>query len=164
MWPAANDGTIAFLRENRRAILITLRKDGSPTGHPMGAFFGVNGLFFNTYAKSAKARNIRRNPNICCLVASFAAPRERQFALVRGVARFVPNEETEEFGDQDGRRIARLGSSQSNRGGPKDEDPAEAQRRLDRAAQRVAEGKRVVFELLPNEIGTPAPGRSRPIP
>lgn len=30
----------AFLEGNRRTFMITLRKDGSPTGHPMAGFYG----------------------------------------------------------------------------------------------------------------------------
>jgi hypothetical protein len=158
-WKQADPETIAFLRENIRTVMISHRKDGSPTGHPMSAFFGVNGLFFNTYAKSAKMRNIARDPRLCCLVTSFEPMDRREGVLIRGEARIVPNDEGEQFGEEDGIRRARLASPlASGSDGGTAEDPEEAVRRRERAAQRVVDGKRVVFELVPVEIGSP--GRS----
>jgi hypothetical protein len=154
-WDEAEPETQSFLRENIRAIMVTVREDGSPTGHPMSAFFGVNGLYFNTYGKSPKARNLRQDPRMCCLVTTFEPPVERQSLLVRGVARFVPNDEREHFGDEDGRRRARLASPLSGGSSGPIEDPREAERRRARAAERVAEGKRVIFELMPVEVGSP---------
>jgi hypothetical protein len=160
-WEEVDPATIRFLRENIRTVMITHRKDGSPTGHPMSAFFGVNGLFLNTYAKSAKMRNLARDPRLCCLVTSFEPAERRQAVLVRGNARLVANDEPERFGDEDGIRRARLASPLSSGStGDTAEDPEEAARRRERAAQRVAEGKRVIFELVPVEIGSPA--RPRP--
>lgn len=154
LWTQVSGETQSFLRNNIRSIMVTRRPDGSPTGHPMSAFFGANGLFFNTYGKSAKARNLRRDPAFCCLVTSFGPRDEKESVLIRGVARFVDNSEPETFGDQDGIRRARLASPLAEESGsPADQDPDEAERRRARAAERVADGKRVVFEMVPKEIG-----------
>ncbi|MEX0665703.1 MAG: pyridoxamine 5'-phosphate oxidase family protein [Acidimicrobiia bacterium] len=57
-----------FLATHTRTMLVTLRDDGSPTVHPMLALWREGALWFNTYRKSAKTRNIERDPRVCCLV------------------------------------------------------------------------------------------------
>ena len=52
------------LEEHSRSFLLTLRADGSPTAHPMTALVEEGGLVFNTYRKSAKARNVERDPRV----------------------------------------------------------------------------------------------------
>jgi hypothetical protein len=157
-WDAADPATTAFLLRNIRSIMITLRSDGSPTGHPMSAFFGANGLFFNMYGGSAKARNLRRDPRMCALVTTFDPPPRRDAICVRGNARFVPSTEEAVLGDEDGRRRARLANPAVTAGGAEPQvDPAEAERRRARAAQAVIEGKRVIVELIPVELGAVAP-------
>jgi PPOX class probable F420-dependent enzyme len=59
-----------FLRENTRTFLLTLREDGSPTGHPMIGLWRSGALWFSTYRKSAKVRNVRREARVCCVVTS----------------------------------------------------------------------------------------------
>ena len=44
----------------RRAFMITLRQDGSPTCHPMAGFYGGGALYLNMYRASAKAKNLAR--------------------------------------------------------------------------------------------------------
>ena len=46
----------------RRAFLIGLREDGSPTCHPMTAVMVGDEPSFNTYRKSIKVRNFLRDP------------------------------------------------------------------------------------------------------
>jgi hypothetical protein len=46
----------------KRALLFGLRADGSPTCHPMVASGAESEVRFNTYRKSAKARNFLRDP------------------------------------------------------------------------------------------------------
>src|ERR1700740_610318 len=53
-----SDNTI----QPRRAFLIGLRDDGSPTCHPMVAVESEGEIAFNTYRKSAKTRNFQRDP------------------------------------------------------------------------------------------------------
>src|SRR5262249_59829875 len=51
------DDVAAFLGRHTRAFLLTRRRDGSPTIHPMTAFFADGRVTMTTYRKSAKARN-----------------------------------------------------------------------------------------------------------
>lgn len=51
-----------------RAFLVGLREDGSPTCHPMVAIDLGGTIGFNTYRKSAKAQNFRRNPRAAVAV------------------------------------------------------------------------------------------------
>lgn len=52
------------LERHSRSFLLTLRADGSPTAHPMTALVEGGCLAFNTYRKSAKARNVERDPRV----------------------------------------------------------------------------------------------------
>ena len=52
------------LERHSRSFLLTLRPDGSPTAHPMTALVEEGGLVFNTYRKSAKARNVERDSRV----------------------------------------------------------------------------------------------------
>jgi nitroimidazol reductase NimA-like FMN-containing flavoprotein (pyridoxamine 5'-phosphate oxidase superfamily) len=58
------------LLTQRRTFMATIRTDGSPTCHPMGTFYADGELYLTMYAKSAKHRNLSRDPRICCLVSS----------------------------------------------------------------------------------------------
>ena len=52
------------LERHSRSFLLTLRADGSPTAHPMTALLEQDRLVFNTYRKSAKARNVERDHRV----------------------------------------------------------------------------------------------------
>jgi general stress protein 26 len=62
------DDAAAFLARYSRAFLLTRRRDGSPTIHPMVAFFDDGRVTMTTYRKSAKARNVERDPRAAVLV------------------------------------------------------------------------------------------------
>lgn len=70
MTPAEID---AYLREQRRIILITIGPDGIP--HPMPMNYGVDAegrVIFSTFRKSQKVRNVERDPRASLLVESGA--------------------------------------------------------------------------------------------
>jgi PPOX class probable F420-dependent enzyme len=70
MTPAEID---AYLREQRRIILITIGPDGMP--HPMPMNYGVDEagrVVFSTFRKSQKVRNVERDPRASLLVESGA--------------------------------------------------------------------------------------------
>jgi hypothetical protein len=75
--PAAMDDEIqTFLAAHSRAFLLTRRRDGAPTIHPMTGLLADGRLVFNTYRKSAKARNIERDPRAAVVVVNgYGAPR-----------------------------------------------------------------------------------------
>jgi PPOX class probable F420-dependent enzyme len=63
----------AYLREQRRIILITIAPDGMP--HPMPMNYGVDAegrVIFSTFRKSQKVRNVERDPRASLLVESGA--------------------------------------------------------------------------------------------
>jgi general stress protein 26 len=78
-----------FLESNTRAFLFGLRKDGSPTGHPMTGIYAQARLFVNTYRKSAKARNIARDSRACYLVVNGYDAEKVYGVAVKGEARIL---------------------------------------------------------------------------
>ena len=50
-----------FMKNNGRTFMITKRKDGSPTAHPMASWYG-GFLYLNMYKASIKSKNLDRDP------------------------------------------------------------------------------------------------------
>ena len=148
-WPEYDPEIDTFLGEHLRTIFFSLRPDGSPTGHPMSAFYGPDGLFFNTYTKSVKVRNITRDARVACLVTASGEEAEERGVIVHGKVRFVPIDEEVRDPARDGLAQARVATP--NVAGLDEADPEESERRRARVAQRVIEGKRQVFEVVPAE-------------
>jgi PPOX class probable F420-dependent enzyme len=121
----------AFLREHTRTFLLTLRPDGAPTCHPMVGFWQDGALWLNTYRKSAKARNLIRSPRVACVVVTDDdAPRFRGVVL-RGRAEILES--------------APLPSGTAR--------PPAVGGDVARLVQaRLAEGKRVVVRIVPDEM------------
>jgi PPOX class probable F420-dependent enzyme len=119
-----------FLREHTRTFLITRRPDGAPTCHPMVGLWRDGALWMNTYRKSAKARNIGADARVACVVMTddAAAP---SGVVLRGRAEIVPAAVPR---DQDAARA------------PVGEDVTDLVR------ARLAEGKRIVFRVVPDEV------------
>jgi CTP:molybdopterin cytidylyltransferase MocA len=86
---------LALLDQHARSFLLTLRKDGSPTAHPMTALLDAGRLIFTTYRKSAKAKNLERDPRLSVLLldgyASDANGRPRGYE-VQGTAEIRQSE------------------------------------------------------------------------
>ena len=116
-----------FLHEHTRTFLLTLRPDGGPTCHPMVAFYRDGALYMTTYRKSAKVRNLTRDARVACVVmAPDDAPGMRAVVL-RGRAEVVAAEAM--------RGAAAAGAA----------DIASV------VQARLAEGKRVVVRVVPDE-------------
>jgi hypothetical protein len=84
-----------FLQTQRTLILSTLRRSGAPISHALWFTYLDDAVYFDTQRESFKARNIRRDPRVCCLVEAG----ETYFAL-RGVmiqGRYLPVEDAEEI-------------------------------------------------------------------
>ena len=79
-----------FLSQHTRAMLVTLRADGSPTIHPMLALWRDGALWFNTYRKSAKTHNVERDPRVCCLVLGGSDELTGPAVVVHGDAELMP--------------------------------------------------------------------------
>lgn len=145
------DDAARFMQRNFRTFMITLRKDGSPTAHPMAGFYGDGNLFLNVYAKSAKARNLGRDDRICCLVTTPAEADDFDVALYKGVARQLSLDEVFAERVKSGLAWARNPRSQGSQDEP--EIPDESERKIGETAGRIKAGKRVIFEISPDEVG-----------
>jgi Pyridoxamine 5'-phosphate oxidase len=82
------------LATHHRTFMVTRRKDGSPTCHPMAQWYSDGRMFLNMYAASQKHKNLVRDDRICCLVATDSDIPEMQVAVVKGRARQLSIEET----------------------------------------------------------------------
>jgi len=122
-----------FLAAHTRAFLFTLRADGAPACHPMVAFWRDGVLFMTTYRKSAKARNIARDARVACLVLTADDAPAVAGVTVRGRAEVVSPE----------------GFTASASGGPR---VAAGRDVASKVQARLAEGKRVVLRIVPEEV------------
>ena len=76
----------AFLQEHRRTFMLSLRADGSPTGHPMTGFYHEGAVWFSSYRKSAKTRNFARDSRGGVLVLNGYEAAKVQAVTVKGAA------------------------------------------------------------------------------
>ena len=132
------EGLRALLEEHTRSFLVTLRADGSPTAHPMTALHDGGALVFNTYRKSAKARNVERDPRVAVAYLDGYAPEEPRGYLVEGRGEV--------------RRAEDL-PPPSGRAGPRSSEGVAR-----RAQDRVRSGKRILIDVrreAVRELGGP---------
>jgi hypothetical protein len=126
------DDVAAFLTKHTRVFLLTRRKDGAPTIHPMTGFFADGHVTMTTYRKSAKARNVEHDPRAGCVVVNGYGRDDVQAVAVRG------------------RAVLRQAEMQalpaSERAAPKVSESVAA-----RVADRMASGKRVFLDVVPDE-------------
>ena len=74
-----------LLKNQTRTVLISLRRDGSPTADPLIGHFTNGHIYFNTHRKSRKAQNAIRS-QISPVVTN---PDRSSGALVTGVAKIL---------------------------------------------------------------------------
>ena len=139
-----------FMERNQRTFMITLRRDGSPTGHPMAGFFGGS-LYLNTYSASAKAKNLERDERICCVVTNPSDATHFEGAVCRGRARAVPADEV--FADEVPEGLAWARNPRSSGSQKQPDIPPESDRKIGETAGRIKRGVRVIFEIVPKEVG-----------
>ena len=134
------DDLAAFLGRHTRAFLLTRRRDGSPTIHPMTAFFADGRMTMSTYRKSAKARNVERDDRAACLVVNGYAKTDVRAVLVRGRGRL---------------RQATFAALPAAERPPADESgqaPKVSGEVTARVAARMASGKRVFLDVEPDRV------------
>jgi hypothetical protein len=147
----------AFMEENGRTFMITRRKDGSPTAHPMAGFYREGRLYLNMYFKSLKHKNLQRDPRITCLVTTPSDDEGFRAVVYRGRARNLSLEETLAEDAPAGVRIARVGSMDAalQEGGDTSrferEDPDDLRKRAKIMVQRIAKQTRVLWEVVPEQ-------------
>jgi nitroimidazol reductase NimA-like FMN-containing flavoprotein (pyridoxamine 5'-phosphate oxidase superfamily) len=81
-----SDEIRAFLSTHRRAFLVTCTRQNRPIAHPMSLILDDDTIYFYTYRKSAKVRNLQRNPHVSCLVATSDDAADFAAVEVRGTA------------------------------------------------------------------------------
>ncbi len=133
---------LEFVRNNPRTFLLSRRKDGSPTGHPMLCLIGDGHIQFSTYRKSAKVLNFQRDSTTACLVTAKHDAPAFKAALVRGHARIregaeLPTRETPETSSWVSQGVS------------------------GRSKERLASGKRIIVEIVPSEAAPLADVRKR---
>ena len=127
------DDAAAFLARYTRAFLLTRRPDGAPTIHPMVAFFADGRVSMTTYRKSAKARNVERDPRAGCLVVNGYAKDDVRGVLVRGRGAI--------------RQAAMAPPPPRGGDAPRVSESVSA-----RVADRMASGKRVYLDVEPDAV------------
>jgi nitroimidazol reductase NimA-like FMN-containing flavoprotein (pyridoxamine 5'-phosphate oxidase superfamily) len=138
-----------FMRGSRRLFMVTLRKDGSPTCHPMAAFYGGS-LYLNMYRASAKAKNLGRDDRICCVLTTPFDAERFQGAVYKGHARELSVDEV--FADQVSEGLAWARNPRSGGSQEQPDIPPEEERKIGETAGRIKRGKRMIFEISPDEV------------
>jgi hypothetical protein len=127
------DDVAAFLGRYTRVFLLTRRRDGAPTIHPMTGFFADGRVTMSTYRKSAKARNVDRDPRAACLVVNGYGKDDVRAVLVRG------------------RGSIRQAAMPAPPAADASEAPKVSGSVATRVAERMASGKRVFLDVEPDE-------------
>lgn len=140
-----------FMRGSRRLFMVTRRKDGSPTCHPMAAFYGGGALYLNMYRASAKAKNLGRDDRICCVLTTPYGAEHFGAAVYKGRARELSVEEV--FADEVPEGLAWARNPRSGGSQAQPEIPPEDERKIGDTAGRIKRGKRMIFEISPDEVG-----------
>jgi hypothetical protein len=140
-----------FMRGSRRLFMITLRKDGSPTCHPMAGFYGGGALYLNMYRASAKAKNLGRDDRVCCVLTTPYGAEHFQGAVYKGHARELSVEEV--FADEVPEGLAWARNPRSGGSQEQPDIPPEEDRKIGDTAGRVKRGKRIIFEVSADQVG-----------
>jgi hypothetical protein len=152
------DAEDAFLEANGRTFMITRRKDGFPSAHPMARFYAERRIFFNMYSTSVKDKNLTRDPGVSCLVTTPSDASDFRAVVFRGSGRKIPVADAAADDAPLGVRIARGGSMQTvlQRDGDMSrfaaEDPDDIKKRASVLLARVAAGVRVLWEVEPDQV------------
>jgi hypothetical protein len=149
------DDIDAHIDRSGRTFMITRRKDGSPTCHPMARFYADRGYYLNMYAASVKHKNLDRDPRIAVLVTTNSDDPDFEAVLVRGRARLLPAEETLS-GDAPPGVVAARGIGMEGVKSVKDapekfvnEDPEDWLKRAAVMVQRIRDRVRVIWQVEP---------------
>jgi hypothetical protein len=170
--PAAPDEVIpddidAFIDRSMRTFMVTRRKDGSPTCHPMARFYADRGYYLNMYAASIKHKNLERDPRIAVLVTTNSDNPDFQAVLLRGRARLLSGDETLSQDAPPGVVAARgigMEGVKSVEDAPEKfthEDPDDWLKRAAVMVQRIRDRVRVIWQVQPERAEWLADVRGR---
>jgi PPOX class probable F420-dependent enzyme len=100
-----------FLRTQRTLILSTLKRDGAPVSHALWFTYVDDAVYFDTQMRSVKARNIQRDPRVCCLVEAGETYFELRGVMIQGRCVTVDDpEEVQRVEAAAAEKNARIGS------------------------------------------------------
>jgi Pyridoxamine 5'-phosphate oxidase len=145
------------LAGHHRTFMITRRKDGSPTCHPMAQWYAERRMFLNMYASSQKHKNLERDGRICCLVTTDSDVPELLAVVVKGRARQLSIEETLADDASTGIVLARgigMEGVKAVADAPEKFESEEAEDWLKRAGimvARIRDRVRVIWEVEPDQ-------------
>jgi general stress protein 26 len=132
--PVLGPGVETFLESAGRGFLVTRRRDGSPTTHPLTPLWKEGAIHINTYRKSAKVRNVLRHPKVSYVITS-ADDDPSYFALeCRGTA-----------------VILDLADVPDSLLGVSDDGKVMSEANLELVRKNVASGKRIYLRVIPEE-------------
>ena len=149
------DDVDAHLEANGRTFLVTRRKDGSPTCHPMARFYADRRYFMNMYASSVKHKNLERNPRVAILVTTSSDTADLEAVLIQGEARLLSVDETLAADAPAGAVLARgigMEGVQKVEDAPEKfvgEDPEDWLKRAAVMVERIRDRVRVIWEVVP---------------
>jgi hypothetical protein len=146
------------IERSSRTFMVTRRKDGSPTCHPMARFYADRQYYMNMYATSLKHHNLERDPHVCCLVTTNSDDPEFQAVQIRGQARLLSAEETladdAPPGVVEARGIGMEGVKSVEDAPEKfvGEDPEDWLKRAAIMVERIRDRVRVIWEVVPEQV------------
>jgi hypothetical protein len=149
------DNVDDHIEANVRTFLVTRRKDGSPTCHPMARFYADRRYYMNMYASSVKHKNLERDPEVAVLVTTPSDERDQHSVLVRGRARLLSIEETLADDAPEGVVLARgigMEGVRKVEDAPEKfvtEDPEDWLKRAAIMVDRIRDRIRVIWEVVP---------------
>jgi nitroimidazol reductase NimA-like FMN-containing flavoprotein (pyridoxamine 5'-phosphate oxidase superfamily) len=152
------DDLNAHLEAYGRMFMVTRRKDGSPTCHPMARFYADREVYMNMYAASAKHRNLTRDDRITCLITTNSDDAEFRAVVLQGAARHMTPEETL-ASDRPGARLARtigMEGVKEVKDAPEKfvtEEPTDWLKRAAVMLERIRDGVRVLWHVEPKQAG-----------
>ncbi|HKA05209.1 MAG TPA: pyridoxamine 5'-phosphate oxidase family protein [Acidimicrobiales bacterium] len=155
---AIPDDIDGHLEDHGRTLMVTRRKDGSPTCHPMARFYADGEMYFNMYASSVKHRNLSRDPRVTCLVTTDSDDPDFRAVIVRGRARYLSPDETLAADASTAVRLARgIGMEGVTKvdDAPEKfaiEEPEDWLKRAAIMVERIRDGVRVLWEVVPAEV------------
>jgi hypothetical protein len=138
-----------------RTFMVTRRKDGSPTCHPMARFYADRGYYLNMYAASIKHKNLARDSRIAVLVTTNSDDPNFQAVVLRGHARLLSAAETLSDDAPPGVVAARgigMEGVKSVEDAPEKfahEDPDDWLKRAAIMVQRIRDRVRVIWQVEP---------------
>jgi Pyridoxamine 5'-phosphate oxidase len=153
-----NEEMDTHIGSTHRMFMVTRRKNGSVTCHPMAKFYADETVYLNMYASSAKFKNLERDSRICLLATTNSDDPEFRAAIIRGRARLLSPEETLAEDAPPGvvkaRGINMEGVTKVEDAPDKfvGEDPEDWLKRAAVMVERIRDRVRVIFEIEADEV------------